>query len=320
MREHAANLVGPLWLGEVARMCRSVVVRYPPQVYAQADKWDHQIEDLIQDVIVSQLIEQGQAAYIAAVATDLAEFRRLLRRTVVRTLSHRRTRTVIDQLLARSRPILGAAPFETTDVGGGTAWHLASRVLPARSLTEPELTAAAIGLRAVPIVAGDGAERAPTIYRTPDLQRLLECLGANLPAPFNTRDLDGVFRRLLTPFLPGSLDSGDATDVASPEHASQTPEERHMIDSAAGEILAALGPEQRLLLAGKLAGVSDADVSHRLGVSRPTAAKRKQEVLELLETTGLDGLQPEQAASVLAELAWALSEVWPTAGGIDSDD
>lgn len=93
-----------------------------------------------------------------------------------------------------------------------------------------------------------------------------------------------------------------------------------MIGSAVAEILDALDADQQVLLAGKLAGVSDADVSRQLGVSRPTAAKRKQEVLRVLEETGLEDLPPARAIDVLAELAWALVGRWPGADGGDLGD
>ena len=80
-----------------------------------------------------------------------------------------------------------------------------------------------------------------------------------------------------------------------------------MINTAIADVLRAIDPTQRVVLRMKLAGVSDTEVASLLGVSRPTAAKRKDEVSSVL-LGAIDGLDEPLQLIVLDGLVMNLTE------------
>lgn len=51
--EFRRELIGVEWLDAVRRVCRSVVVKYPPEIYATSANWEDSLEDLVQDVVAN---------------------------------------------------------------------------------------------------------------------------------------------------------------------------------------------------------------------------------------------------------------------------
>ena len=68
--EAAEQRVGVLWLAEVREACLDVSRRFNPAVYAIVEPgWTRsEIEDLEQEVVVEQLLYQGQLDYIIDVS------------------------------------------------------------------------------------------------------------------------------------------------------------------------------------------------------------------------------------------------------------
>lgn len=306
--EHASERLGARWLSEVERICRNVTVAYSPDVYANGLSWEAELDDLAQEVVIDRLLRERQVEYIVDVAASIADARKLLARQVRITLAHRRRRTVVDQLLERARRILREPPFEQRR-SSPDSWTIEDRVVGERSPTQAELRVATQRVRAIPLVKASGTDRAPMIYRTEDLERLLVVVGESLPVAFEISDLDRILSARLTPFLPGVLEDVGGGQPP-PTSASQPEELMQVVD----EIVAALDGSQRAIVVAKIAGVSDADIAAAFGISRPTAAKRRSRALEIVRSS-LDGLNDDGQLAVIDRLGAQLAHCWPLLGG-----
>jgi len=307
--EFEAETIGVQWLEEVRSMCQRIVVSYSVETYAHGVSWDSELDDLVQDVVTERLLGERQAHYLMAASSTLPDFRRLLGRQIRLTLAHRRRRTVLDQLLARARLILSSEPFQKVQ-SNPDAWTLAAAQVTDRAATPSELRFAAERVRLIPVVRGRGLKRASTVYTTANLENLLRLVVESLATPLRISDLDRILELLLTPFLPSILDR-EGSPQGDPSSAL-TPDEEHELNVAVRTMLAGLDAQDRLLLAAKLSGVSDADVAAALQVSRPTAAHRKQVLLERLEP--LLGALPDPLRTIAVDrLSADLAGVWPPA-------
>ena len=308
-REYAAEVIGAKWLEFVRDVCQQVVTSYPPRVYADTQNWDDSLDDLTQDVVALSLLRDRQVDYLMTEGRTLADVRRLLVRQIQHVLARRRTRTVIDQLLERSRPLLSQDPFVTIGEGRSIRWSHVNRTYEDRSPYQSEFRRAEIGVRIIPIVPYGGSERAPIVYREDNLKRLLEVVSQTLATPFGIRDLDFIFRHVLTGFLPGVL-----MGVERPQGRSTSPEDALEMRQTAISIIDRLDQEQMSVLAAKLTGISDSDVAKGLSLSRPTAAKRKDEVFEIVRREA-DALTDAARSEMVDQLASLLAGEWPPAGG-----
>jgi hypothetical protein len=304
--EHAVMRIGPLWMAEVRDRCRAVSQTYPPSVYALTGDWGSSLEDLVQQVITDRLLAEGQAEYLVHTSQTLLGFRRLLGRQVRITLAHTRRRTVVDQLLERAAEMLNAAPYQVVETG--RRWRVGGAETLERQARPVELRHAANLVRIIPTVRSAGTERAPTVYRSEHLARLIEIVAGSLPTDLKRSDLDWILRDLLTPFLPSVLDGGDAARAGSPD---PTPEEEHIVRGAVSEITSGVSAEQAMALAGRLAGASDSLIAETLSVSRPTAIARRREAFDVAKRA-LEGMAEPLQLHALDELRIALAGTWPT--------
>jgi DNA-directed RNA polymerase specialized sigma24 family protein len=284
--EHASVRVGHLILEEVRQSCRRLAKRsYPPRIYADAPTWhDEALEDLVQDVITDRLIKERQIEFMVDASSSLREFRTFLDRQVRITLAKRRERTVIDNLIDRSMRILREGAFEVALKGRQPAYRLTGTEPEQRDPTDEEIRSAAARVRPIPRGIGHGAERAPAVYRDEDLRTLLRVVFEDLPTVVRVRDLDRILRDVLTewtvsvlvPYVDASANW--ASDVLALD-------EEQEVTEAVESLLADLDNDARTVLASKLAGLSDAELAQALGVSRPTAAKRKNSVNGAIATS-----------------------------------
>ncbi len=308
--EHARERIGPLWLEAVKTVCQNLVRQYPPQIYSSAPTWRDGLEDLIQDVVASALIRDGQAEYILDVAVTVDDFRRLLRRQVRHVLARGRRRTVVDQLLNRSVRLLDSGPFEVVAEHPERAWAIEGDREPRSAFRE----AVAI-VRSAGRVPQHGIERAPTIFTTRTLSAILHSI-AEIHSPLTRHELGNILEFGLTPFLPGVLVTKDrpaGRSFPDPE------DELHVAESVAN-VVDALPDQQLQLLRSKLLGRSDADVAADLGVSRPTAAARKREMLAAVESAFGD-LRPELRDAAMDRLSIRLTLPRLQQGeALDADD
>lgn len=281
--EHARERIGPLWLDAVKSVCQNVVRQYPPQVYSSAPTWRDGLEDLVQDVVANALIRDAQVEYILDVAVTIDDVRRLLRRHVRHVLARGRRRTVVDQLLDRSVRLLDRGPFHVVAEHPERAWARDGDPEPRSAFRE-----AVVIVRSAGRVPQHGIERAPTLFTTGTLSGILDSI-AEIHSPLTRQELGKIFDFGLTPFLPGVLVSKDRPEAG---RSFLAPEDELQVAESVGNIVDALDIQQLQLLRSKLLGRSDADVAADLGVSRPTAAARKREMLAVVESAFGD-LRPE---------------------------
>ena len=102
----------------------------------------------------------------------------------------------------------------------------------------------------------------------------------------------------------------------STEHSapSSTAEELGIVAEVTESILQSCSSVQREVLRMKMDGLSDASVGARMGLSRPTVARRKKEILELLRSA-LSDLTESLRKEVMAELGGRLLNDGGTHGG-----
>jgi hypothetical protein len=242
----------------------------------------------------------------------LPEFERLLTQQVRRCLVRRRQRSVADNLIERSQQILGELPFEEIHGLSPTRYRLAGFATETRDPFATELRAAAIVARAVPRDTSRVArERAPRIYTNRALAALLEGVARTLTMSFTLRDLDEIFRLVLTDLIPSHLEAFEAIEDGAQPATAEDPAVTAVVHSVVEHLTRRLTKDQRMILRMKAADVADSELAAMVGISRPTLAARKHEIFEIIrsETTDLDAEQREQAVSLtLLELARGRTE------------
>lgn len=298
-REFREAGIGPLLIAEVRYMAHQLAPRYNAAVYSDTGNWRDGLDDLAQDILANSLLRDRQASYMLEVAATIDDFRRLLARQVRRCLARRRTRTVIDNILDRARPVLMAPPFEQRRRHQYPTFCLAGTVVEDRAATFGELRAAAQVVRRVPQVRPRG-DRAPLVFTTPSLRAALEGVAEVLPVAFTVGELDRVLRLALPHFLPGVLDPDQ--DVQGHEHVDGA-----SVVSAAQRLQELLDRSQRLVLGMKIEGASDSEIAPVLGVSRRTVTNWKAVAYEAVEEL-LGPLTHTERLAVLDRVGAALQD------------
>jgi DNA-directed RNA polymerase specialized sigma24 family protein len=286
--EHSSDVLGPLWLEETERAVRNVSRRYPAAVYTETGSWDEaERQNLVQEVVLAELLEGGQLAYINSVATNLRSIRNLLALTVRRTLAHGRRRTVVDNLLDRCRRLRtdDQPPAGTADAPDSALYKAATEV------------------SRIPRVRIRDSDRAPIVFSTESLEQVLRLVEQHVPGGGSERDLARIFELVLTDYLPGFLTSEEGSDDEPDRTLS--PEEEVLTHELVTLLHDGLSPEQRTILAMKLADMSDSAVADTIGISRPTAAKRFKDATAVV-SHALRDLEGHLQDAVLSGLASAL--------------
>lgn len=273
---------GELLFAEVANVCRWVSARYPPSIYADPNtSWTPDaLDDLVQDVVVGSLLSDGQLDYSMSEANDLQHFRALLARQVRHTLAKRRKRTVVDNLLRRAQVLLDAPPFQRV-ASNPARYALEDGSWEDRPPNDDELHRAALAVHAVPRLRHRSGERAPAVYTEAALRAVLLGTLRATSTSVSISDFGKIFEKLLTAWLPTSL--GEVDEESAVDEHGLTPAQEHEVGEIVDRVVATLTSEDRRILAQKLAGVSDSEVAAQLGVSRPTAIKRKNEVWAVIQ-------------------------------------
>lgn len=272
--------VGPLMMDEVREIAYLLVPKYNAAVYSEIGNWRHGFDDLVQDVVADSLLGEQQAAYLIETSKSIDEFRRLLTFQVKRRLARRRTRTVIDNLLRRARPILDEPPFRRSERHLQATYLLDGELREERAATFRELQSASAAIRSIPQTTSSSRDRAPIVYTSADLAGVLVRIGEVLPNAFTIGELDRILRLTLPHLLPGVLDLDKYLEVDADDAAAASGSSGAVV---ARELLGQLDRDQLFILASKLAGLSDVVVADQLGVSRRTAGNRKRVVYSTLE-------------------------------------
>ena len=270
--------IGPLFWDLLVKVAGRIARGRPPEAYGEAAWSEEAIRDLAQDVALLRLIEESQLEYVLELAIDMDSLRRLLSHQVKRTLSRRRTITVVDRLLTRIGRMVSDADYRVTDVGREKFISLGGGGREPTNLSETELRRGALLIDSIPRLASrPSAERESKVYNRSDLSELVR----RLVTEFNgilIRDVRKVLEITLTSWLPTILfdHKEEPADESNPEIGLERSEMKTMIKS----FVADLEPEHRDVLLGKTQEISDDDLATRLGRSRPWVADRKKEVLE----------------------------------------
>lgn len=282
--EYERDVVGDLWLAEVATAVRNVAPKYPPSSYTETGAWDAlEYENLVQDVVANHLLDDGQLAYIVAAATDMSVARALIRRTVRRSLARGRRRTIVDNLMDRCRAI---ETLDSTNAGGESA-------------TDAQLRAAATRVARLPRIRIINSDRAPAVFSEPTLRSALEIAHEIVGPNLVERDISRIFELALTDYVPSGLVTIEG-GMDEPDRAL-TPEEEVTVIDTLRHLTARPAPELQLLTM-KIANASDSAVADHFGVSRPTAAKRFREASAAVEQA-LTDLPPHLQDEVLARFS-----------------
>lgn len=300
--EFRSQGVGPLMLAKVEQIAYQLAPRYNAAVYSEIGNWRHGLDDLVQDVVAESLLADEQARYLVDTSRTIDDFRRLLTRQVRRRLARRRTRTVIDNLLDRARPMLEERPFRRETRHQYVTYAPWDEPREERAATFRELRLAADTIRSIRQVSTSGRDRAPVVYSTPDLHRVLVRIAESLPNAFTIGELDRILRLTLPHLLPGFLDL-DRTLMTDRPLVDGGADWSTMASAreAASSIRHSLDEEQLLIVAAKLAGLPDAEIASRLDISRRTAAYRKAIVFAILAEQ-LDHLTDEARLECLDRL------------------
>lgn len=278
--ETSRQRLGRRWLAEVRAACIEVARRFDPRIYGVAEHtWTTaEIDDLVQDVIVEQLLRQGQLDYVLDVAQTITDVRRLLRHQVRRALTRRRRLTVVDRLLTRLVALLDGPGYEQVPGRRPARYRPEGSSLAPDEPREESLRRAAAAVRLLPTTAAMG-DRAPTVFRTEVLAELAARAFAAATTSLSIDDFGRILRRALTSWLPVVLDlDEDAAQRPAADPADLAGELEETVDL----MLAELTDTDRVVLRAKLSGSADSELAAQMGLSRPTVTKRRGEAFASL--------------------------------------
>ena len=273
-----------------------------------------EIDDVLQAFVLEDLLKDdaGQLAWIFTTATSSGDVAKMLHHRCGRHLVAKRKRSVRDNLWRRSQEILEHPPFSVVRLSNDRSrgiYSLDGITRPDAQVTPDLVRVAAVRARSVQPLRSTATERNPRIYDEESLIAILEIFLREVRGPANNQDLDDFFRELLTPWeeeaLVGDVESDRIT--RAPTLVELSPEGEREVAETLAEIDAALTDEASAIVLMKVLGASDGDVALRHSISRPTAAKRKDQAFALIRAS-LSGLDDSVSAHVVGRLVGFLEE------------
>jgi hypothetical protein len=251
--------------------------------------WDESaIYDLAQDVIVERLLGDGQIDYIVASASTLGGARGLVGKHVKQVLAHRVIPNQRDNVASRLYALFEqrGEPVETGDGIGcappGSGW----------SPAEPTSQALASAERIVanlPRLPNRGTDRLSPLFTARVLESVIEPLWSELRVPVTLNLLRRILEGALTGISPTLFEHDEEIEQFGIDGLST--EEMVLVNDLADRLVTTLTSEQRHILAN--AGIlTDSELAATLGVSRPTALKRRHETRDVItQYFGQPGLE-----------------------------
>lgn len=301
--EYLDRTVGPLIHARVLKLVEQQLRRRDPQIYARgAHDYRDALEDVSQDFIEEVLLNRGQLAYIFDTAATIDDLDALANYQIRRYLAQTRERTIVDNLIERAVAILRAD--ELVSVSGTPAsptFLLSSIELPTAIDNRHARLSAAVALakESVPRTFSDPNERLPKVYTDPALSTLLRVFLRESACEVRTPDLQKLFEVLLTPWLTTVLGLDEAEN---PLLEALAPGERVMVEETAVRIATSWSEEDVIVFRYKLSNTRDELLARRIGVSRPTAAARKQDLFDRLREELAD-IEPALRQPLIHHLA-----------------
>lgn len=295
--EHRAHRVGLLWLELVHSVTSRICRRYPGRVYgASSTAWsEDDIDDLVQEVVLHRLLVDGQIEYIVSSAASVNSARGIIGMHVKQALAGRVVPTQADRVAERLWKAFQRAGEEIPSAGEvtvrpvGTEWTVPIGPYPVGTAVNV--------LSHLPRLPNRGEERLSPVFTKGTLEEAVQLIWHEAPIPVSLRIVREICERALTALVPTlfQLDEAMSTRLQA---AELSPEEDVVLRDTVETLLQSLDPQQREIVAS-IGVTSDAELARRLGVSRPTVIKRRQEIAaRILEAVRhLD--QPLQDLAVL---------------------
>lgn len=287
--------IGPLLWALLVEVAGRIARKYPPHLYNDGETWSEEAHaDLAQEVALARLIEENQLEYVLATADQSSGDRyealaRLLAFQVRRVLSHRRRKTVVDRLHSRIKAMITGPDFQTAELGGDTAIVLDGDPSSARQLSDDEVRRGATLIASVPRLPSRlDAERESKVYTAAHLEEVVRTLADSM-GPLLLGDIRRILELTLTAWVPTLLRDHE-DDYASTSTPPELELERAQMQTTIATLVSDLDPVHRVVLIGKSQEISDGDLAQRVGISRPTLAKRKSEALTRVQAELIEEL------------------------------
>lgn len=305
-REYEQEVIGPGVLREVHRASQARARKYPPTIYGLSSSWNKEaIEDLVQDVVVERLLGEFQIDYLFDVARNLSDWRALLDRQVGITLARRRVRTVVDNLLDRSKRALRKNDeVVASQFSRRTVFTLRGSSQSYQPLTDQQIRRIVEIVRVVPRLRPGRAERTPSLYRKKDFEILLHSVLQEAGGGVTVRDLGMIFEEVFTDWLPAILELDEEGSYSE----SELPEIAVEIQETARQIIGKMTKEDAIIIHGRLAGLPDVEIARLLDISRPTFIKRRNMLFNDVIYPLASDLDEEGQDALLEQIAMATME------------
>lgn len=299
--------MGDLIYKRVLTLTRPLLRTRDPRVYARgAHDFRDGLEDVVNDFVLTVLIEERQIDYVLGVATGIDDFDRLIRRQIRRFLARTRSRGIVDNLIDRAVQILRNPPFGV--VGGSGPGEVYGRPKGPYGrgdiASDGEIAMAAALAQGIPKVTSKAEERAPKVYDAEGLLAALSILVDNVGGPVGRRNLQSFFDLLLTAWTLTFLDLAAEENI---QDVSLSPEDETVISDLANRLSDAMSIEERTIFQYKYANLPDRQLAEKLGLSRQSTAPRKIALFDRLSAE-LNGLAPALQSAFLASLSVAIGK------------
>lgn len=306
LEEFEREVIGPNVLQEIHRACYTRARKYPPSIYGRSSTWDEDaVNDLVQDVIVDRLLGENQIYYLFDVSRTIKDWRALLDRQIRITLSRRRVRTVVDNMLDRARRVLRRDDKITiSKFGRWVVFRLVESTQEYQPLTDEQIRSIVEIVRVIPRQAPSQSERAPSVYGKRDFEILLHYVLREAMGGVTVRDLGMIFEKVFTGWVPAVLELGEEI----PHRAIDTPDATPEVREALGKIIAKMTKEDAIIIRGRLAGLPDSEVAGMLDISRPTLIKRRNILFNKVIRPIADDLDEKSQDALIDRVAMAAFE------------
>jgi hypothetical protein len=277
--EYERERIGTGWLQLIFGVCSAIAPRYRPDVYNDGLPWDESaLYDLAQDVIVERLLGEGQIDYIVARASTLGGARGLIGKHVKQVLYQRVIPNQRDNVASRLYRLFEqrGEPVQTVDgigcVPTGSGWS------PAEPTDQAVASAVRI-IRNLPRLPNRGTDRLSPLFTTEVLESVVEPLWSVLGVAVTLNLLRRILESAFTGIAPTLFEHEEEFDQF--ESLGLSTEETVLTDELAERLVTILTAEQRHILVN--AGITTGEeLAAVLGVSRPTALKRRDETRDVI--------------------------------------
>jgi hypothetical protein len=272
LEEYQRVQIGTLWITLVLSVCKNIVHRYRIEVFNNGLQWDDSsISDLAHDVILNRLLAGGQIEYIVGSARNSNSARGLVGSHVKQVLAQRAAPTQRDNVAGRLFELF-AQNGEPITTGDGTGYRPPGSDWRPLEPPDSAISKAARIISELPRLPNRGTDRLSPLFTTEALEGCLGDLWDAVSCPITLNLLRRILTRALTGLEPALFQLDGQSDELSMDGLSA--EEDVLVRELADQLIEILTAEQREILVN-IEHLTDAKLAAVLGVSRPTALKRR---------------------------------------------